>query len=96
MEIFQSMCRKNGYQLSAEGEAWVREDLKELYEQREENFGNARDVRNLFEKAVARQSDRVAQLESPTKEQLMELRPEDLKDPEAQPPEHDTEKERFT
>lgn len=93
MEIFQSMCRKNGYQLSAEGEAWVREDLKELYENRDENFGNARDVRNLFEKAVARQSDRVAQLEAPTKEQLMELRPEDLKDPEPVASESDTEEE---
>ena len=93
MEIFQSMCRKNGYQLSAEGETWVREDLKELYENRDENFGNARDVRNLFEKAVARQSDRVAQLESPTKEQLMELRPEDLKDPEPVASEPDTEEE---
>ena len=93
MEIFQSMCRKNGYRLSAEGEAWVREDLKELYENRDENFGNARDVRNLFEKAVARQSDRVAQLEAPTKEQLMELRPEDLKDPEPVASEPDTEEE---
>ena len=94
MEIFQSMCRKNGYQLSAEGEAWVREDLKELYEHRDENFGNARDVRNLFEKAVSRQSDRVAQLENPTKEQLMELRTEDLKDREPEAPKTDTEEER--
>ena len=53
-----------------------------LYEGRDENFGNARDVRNLFEKAVSRQSDRVAQLESPTREQLMELRVEDLNETE--------------
>ena len=37
----------------------------DLYEDRDENFGNARDVRNLFEQAVARQSDRVARLEAP-------------------------------
>ena len=35
-------------------------------------------MRNLFEQAVARQADRVSQLEAPTKEQLMELKPEDL------------------
>ena len=93
LEIFQSMCRKNGYQLSPEGEAWVREDLKELYQHRDENFGNARDVRNLFEKAISRQSDRVAQLETPTREQLMELRPEDLKDPEPEAPKTQTEEE---
>ena len=57
-------------------------DLLELYENRDENFGNARDVRNRFEQAVARQSSRVAQLESPTREQLMELRVEDLNETE--------------
>ena len=62
----------------------MKEHLQELYEDRDENFGNARDVRNLFEKAVARHSDRVAQLEAPTKEQLMELLPQDLKEPEAE------------
>ena len=78
MEIFRSMCEKNGYTLSQEGERFMEKDLQELYEERDENFGNARDVRNLFEQAVARQADRVSQLEGPTKEQLMELRPEDL------------------
>lgn len=81
-DIFSSMCKKNGYTLSQEGEAWVRRDLEELFANRDENFGNARDVRNLFEKAVSRQADRVAALESPTREQLMELLPQDLEDPE--------------
>jgi len=80
MDIFRSMCRKNGYVLSEEGESAMEKDLRELYDSRDENFGNARDVRNLFEQAVARQSDRVAQLEAPTKEQLMELLPQDLAD----------------
>jgi len=82
MEIFQSMCKKNGYALSEEAAKWAQEDFQDLYECRDENFGNARDVRNLFEKAVARQSDRVAQLDDPTMEQLMELLPEDLEEPE--------------
>ena len=69
--IFQSMCKKNGYTLSQEGEAQMKQDLLELYENRDENFGNARE------------SNRVAQLESPTREQLMELLPEDLTEAEA-------------
>ena len=80
MDIFRSMCKKNGYTLSDEGETFMEKDLQEFYEERDENFGNARDVRNLFEQAVARQADRVSQLEAPTKEQLMELRPEDLEE----------------
>ena len=80
MDIFRSMCKKNGYTLSEEGGRFMEKDLQELYDSRDENFGNARDVRNLFEQAVARQADRVSQLEEPTKEQLMELRPEDLEE----------------
>ena len=80
MEIFRSMCKKNGYTLSEEGEQFMEKDLQGLYEERDENFGNARDVRNLFEQAVARQADRVSQLEEPTREQLMELKPEDLEE----------------
>ena len=80
LAIFRSLCKKNGYALSPEGDAWAEGALRELYEHRDENFGNARDVRNLFERAVARQADRVAGLESPTREQLMELRAEDLRE----------------
>ena len=50
-----------------------------MYENRDDNFGNGRDVRNRFEDAVARQADRVSQMENPTKEDLMALLPEDLK-----------------
>ena len=81
LEIFRSMSR-GGYTLSPEGEGAARKLLDQLYEDRDENFGNARDVRNLFEKAVTRQSDRVALLESPTREQLMELLPQDIDEPE--------------
>ena len=80
MDIFRSMCQKNGYTLSEEGEKFMEKDLQALYEERDENFGNARDVRNLFEQAVSRQADRVSQLDTPTKEQLMELKPEDLEE----------------
>ena len=82
LEIFRSMCTRGGYTLSAEGEGAARKLLDQLYEDRDENFGNARDVRNLFEKAVTRQSDRVALLDAPTREQLMELLPQDIDEPE--------------
>ena len=77
-DIFRSMCKKNGYTLTPQGEQAALAALEKLYAERDENFGNAREVRNLFEKGVARQCDRVAGLEHPTKEQLMELLPQDL------------------
>lgn len=80
MEIFQSICKKNGYTLAPDAEKWAKDDFDELYETRDENFGNARDVRNLFEKAISRQSNRIAKLDSATKEQLMELTLADLQE----------------
>lgn len=35
-------------------------------------------MRNLFETAIARQADRVAEMENPTREDLMTLTVEDL------------------
>lgn len=80
MAIFQSMCAKNGYTLSDEAEEYAGTYFRELYEERDENFGNARDVRNVFERAVSRQSDRVAALEAPGKEDLMSLTLADLRE----------------
>lgn len=82
LSIFQSMCEKNGYALEEKTIEHAKKFFTDLYEERDENFGNARDVRNIFEHAVSRQSDRVAALDRPTKEQLMELTLEDLQDPD--------------
>ena len=80
MEIFCSMCEKNGYTLDGQTRAFAADTFRALYQQRDENFGNARDVRNLFERAVARQADRVAALASPGREELMALTAADLRD----------------
>ena len=49
-----------------------------MYDRRDENFGNARDVRNVFEAAVARQANRVAAMDAPQMEDLMALTVADL------------------
>ena len=79
-EIFASLCKKHEYVLTPEAETKTKDLLKQLYESRNENFGNARDVRNLFERAMSNQCDRVAAIESPKVEDLMELHAEDLPD----------------
>lgn len=78
MEIFRSLCKKNGYTLTEEAGTRAAEGFLTLYENRDENFGNAREVRNVFEKAIARQADRVAEMENPTREDLMTLTEGDL------------------
>ena len=78
MEMFRIRCKKNGYTLTEEADKAATEAFTELYENRGDNFGNGRDVRNCFEDMIVRQSNRVAQMENPTKDDLMTVLPEDL------------------
>ena len=78
--MFRKRCEKNGYKLNEQAEQAAVEMFNELYENRGENFGNGRDVRNCFEDMIVRQSNRVAQMENPGKEDLMAVLPEDLED----------------
>lgn len=78
-DIFASMCRKNQYVPSEEAVKYAKAYFETLYETRDKNFGNARDVRNIFENLVSVHSDRVAALQSPTKEDLTSVSEADLK-----------------
>ena len=78
LEIFMAMCKKNSYTCPEAAQEKAKELFALLYDLRDENFGNARDVRNVFERAVSRQANRVATMEAPTKEDLMAFLPEDL------------------
>ena len=78
MTIFKSMCDKNGYALTPEAEKKAADGFDALYKNRDANFGNGRDVRNRFEDMVTAQSNRVAALEKPGKDDLMAVKPEDI------------------
>lgn len=77
-QIFHSLCQKNSYQPDEELEQFFPGFFEALFQNRDNNFGNAREVRNLFERLISAQSDRVAALESPTREDLMGLTKGDL------------------
>ena len=76
--IFESLCRKNMYVANEEAAEFARTHFNNMFEFRDENFGNGRDVRNFFENAIAAHSDRVSALEAPTRDDLMTLIKEDL------------------
>lgn len=80
MEIFRAKCEGSTYKLTTESEKAALELFKELYENRGENFGNGRDVRNCFEDMIVRQSNRVAVMELPSRDDLMTILPQDLTD----------------
>ena len=78
--IFLSQVSRSGYTLSPEADAYARDYFRSVYENRDANFANGRDVRNRFEDMVVRHANRVAAMESPGREALMELRREDFLD----------------
>lgn len=84
MAIFRAQCDKNGYTLTEESEKAALALFDRLYEQRNDNFGNGRDVRNRFEDMIVRQSNRVAMMEAPGKEELMTVLPEDIEEREGE------------
>ena len=86
MEMFRIRCKKNGYTMTEETEKAAVAFFTQLYEERTENFGNGRDVRNVFEDMVVRQANRVAAMEEPSKEDLMAVLPEDLEDRDEETP----------
>ncbi|GAB3944751.1 hypothetical protein GCM10029976_069380 [Kribbella albertanoniae] len=75
-EIFRSQATAGGFVL-ADG---VLDRVAELLEPllAEEEFGNGRDVRNLFEATVAQQAVRIVGLPDPSIDQVRELIPADL------------------
>lgn len=80
LAILQRFCRKNSYRLDEEAQTLAKEHLEALYLSRDRNFGNARTVRNLFEKAINAQADRIAKREDIlTDEDLETITAEDLR-----------------
>ena len=78
--IFELQCKKYQYKLTEEADKAVREEIIRLEEAKGENFANAREVRNLFEKIIANQAARVSALEDVDEETLSTITIDDLTD----------------
>lgn len=79
LAIFENMCKKNGYIMDEEARASAETFFNQLYEERDENFGNARDARNWFEDMVIRQANRLSEMDGvPDKDALMRITKEDF------------------
>ena len=77
LEIFKMQCRKSQYTLFPDAE----QDVKDfIYDENADGitFGNARGVRNLFEQILTAQANRLAKMESFTKDDLMTLTRDDV------------------
>ncbi len=77
-KIFILMCEKYQYVLDDELKEQLPDFFKALVLTKPDNFANAREVRNIFEKAVQRQSSRLYNDKEHTNEDLTLLKAEDV------------------
>ena len=77
-QIFELIARNADYVPTKECIEAVKAHYEKVLAKRPANFANARDVRNLFEKAMRNQANRLNGLDDPSLEQLKTLLPEDL------------------
>lgn len=78
LAIFENFCKKSHFKLTDATREKLLRLFEELYINRDRTFGNARIVRNLFEKSIERQANRLAVLSNFTDEILTTLLPEDI------------------
>lgn len=79
-EIYQKMCNDSKFTIDDEAKSFVKDFFKNRYENRTENFANARDVRNFFEKTIANQANRLAKIPNINDKDLFEIVLEDVQD----------------
>jgi SpoVK/Ycf46/Vps4 family AAA+-type ATPase len=78
LEIFGRICEEHRYR----PDRGALDKLKALLDAqpRDESFGNARLVRNVFESAITRQASRVVEIERPSDDHLIDLIAADIPD----------------
>lgn len=79
LEIYKRNLQKHKYTLNAEAEEYISNYIVNAVANKDQNFGNARFIRNLFEKTLENQAMRLASIGHLTSEMLCEICIEDVK-----------------
>ncbi len=78
-DIFKMYMKKNQYTLAPDAETYLRQQFEYAVAHKDRNFGNARYARNVFEKAIQQQANRLEGRSNLTDRELTELTADDLK-----------------
>ena len=79
--IFQNYCKNSDFILAEEAKEKLKDAFELLYEKRDDNFGNARVVRNIFEKCVQKQANRIVATKRMSKKTLRTITEDDVPEP---------------
>ncbi|MCG9892476.1 MAG: AAA family ATPase [Thermosynechococcaceae cyanobacterium MS004] len=76
--IFDKICEQSYLSLAEQSRDVLLKKMTLLYENRDSRFGNGRLVRNIFDKTVEKQANRLSKLSKVSKEMLITIAPEDI------------------
>lgn len=79
-DIFMSRMNKYSYKFDPDAEKFLRQNLTETVAHKTRNFGNGRYVRNLFEKTITNQANRLGKKKDATPEELSQITLSDISD----------------
>ena len=79
VDIFKMYMKKNQYTLAPDAEGFLKDEFDYAVAHKDRNFGNARFARNVFEKSIQMQANRLEGQRNLSKSQLTELTVDDLK-----------------
>lgn len=77
--IFELKAKRFDYTISEEAENRLKNHFNAIVDKKDKNFGNARFVRNFFEKTLEQQANRLASESNLTIQKLTEIKSEDVK-----------------
>ena len=78
MDILRSMAEKAGFKIEDSAVEKCRSIIEGFDGKARVDFGNARGIRNLFERIVVNQANRISMLEEPSIEDLTNITAEDV------------------
>lgn len=78
LDIFIKMCNDSKFLIDDDVKEYVKDFFENRYLKRDENFANARDVRNFFEKALINQANRLSTNQIINDDELMRIKLEDV------------------
>lgn len=78
LQIFIRYAQKNDYDVTPDAIDRLKILLNDAVKNKDKNFGNGRFVRNMFEKTLERQANRLSTIEHPTLNQLKKILPTDI------------------
>lgn len=78
IDIFEYVCRNGSYRIDEDGKIYLRTYLNKVLSEKDDHFGNARTIRNIFEKSIMVHANRITAMKAYDTDDLSLITKEDI------------------